>query len=647
MKKFSAAITYACHRRMKRCPRRYGDYDGRKTFKNDWLGEEYAMKKYSQLPFWPGLFSLFGISLFAQVYAQIPFTEIDSNFTTTTVIIPGSPFKHDLLFRAGDPVRTKSGQVAPAKENLDFIGYVPINGASENGYLFINHETIGHDPILGDGGGMTYFEVKKIGGKWTVVGDYLHVDFSGVGGTRANCGGTVTPKGTVMTAEEFPPSSNRELFDEGVRDTSDVVTPDGFTLRRYQNLGYMVEIDPAKGEIRKLFQMGRFSHEAAVIMPDRRTVYLTDDFDPAVFFKFVAHTPDDYAKGQLHAYKQSANGQSGAWLQLPMDMASLVNIRQVSISMGATLFQRHEWLTRANGKIHISETGNDAFNWDAPIAAGGVPARHLQDSFNVGGNNFKDPFGRILEFDPANGRMRVLLNGGPALRDPTKHFSNPDGLAAAYLNGKTYLVIHEDLNGLSQGRVPAHAEAARRYINEIYWLDLSISNPTVDDLQRFLIGPAGCETTGPQFTPDYGTFFVSIQHPERSNPAPFNRSAAIAVTGFSINPPTVVARDAHAAAPSAEYQLGQNYPNPLRSSAFDLETNVQYQLPKTSQVKLVIYSLLGQRVRTLVDKPQPAGLYAVRWDGKNDVGKNVANGVYLYRLETTSFVQVKKLVLAR
>jgi secreted PhoX family phosphatase len=68
-----------------------------------------------------------------------------------------------------------------------------------------------------------------------------------------------------------------------------------------------------------------------------------------------------------------------------------------------------------------------------------------------------------------------------------------------------------------------------KVVNEIWWLDLSIRNPKVDDLKRFMIAPAGAETAGGCFTPDYTTYFINIQHPDADNPAPFNRSVTIAV----------------------------------------------------------------------------------------------------------------------
>jgi flagellar hook assembly protein FlgD len=83
----------------------------------------------------------------------------------------------------------------------------------------------------------------------------------------------------------------------------------------------------------------------------------------------------------------------------------------------------------------------------------------------------------------------------------------------------------------------------------------------------------------------------------------------------------------------------QNYPNP-----FNLETLISYKVPKRSQVVLKVMNLLGQEVLTLVNEDKPAGFYKVSWDGKNHHGQMVASGVYLYRLESSDFVQTRKMV---
>jgi len=90
------------------------------------------------------------------------------------------------------------------------------------------------------------------------------------------------------------------------------------------------------------------------------------------------------------------------------------------------------------------------------------------------------------------------------------------------------------------------------------------------------------------------------------------------------------------------YVLGQNYPNPFNSS-----TVIRYALPEGGLVRLEIYNVLGQRVRVLVDGEQEAGYHMVRWDGKDDMGEMVANGVYLYRIEAGEFVNSKKMLLLK
>ena len=60
---------------------------------------------------------------------------------------------------------------------------------------------------------------------------------------------------------------------------------------------------------------------------------------------------------------------------------------------------------------------------------------------------------------------------------------------------------------------------------------------------------------------------------------------------------------------------------------------INYQLPKTGQVSLKIYNISGQLVKTLVNREQGAGSYSVQWDGRDESGQAVANGVYLYQIK--------------
>lgn len=85
-----------------------------------------------------------------------------------------------------------------------------------------------------------------------------------------------------------------------------------------------------------------------------------------------------------------------------------------------------------------------------------------------------------------------------------------------------------------------------------------------------------------------------------------------------------------------------NYPNP-----FNPTTTLHYALPEGGPVELVIYSALGQKIKTLVDDMLPPGHYSIEWDGRDAQGVNVASGVYLAQLRTLADQQVRKLILMR
>ena len=87
------------------------------------------------------------------------------------------------------------------------------------------------------------------------------------------------------------------------------------------------------------------------------------------------------------------------------------------------------------------------------------------------------------------------------------------------------------------------------------------------------------------------------------------------------------------------YALRNNYPNP-----FNPETTLKYDLPEAGDVKLEVYNMLGQVVRTLVNEHKTAGRYAVQWDATNDHGQSMSSGIYFYRVQVGGeFTDVKKM----
>ncbi|MDP7653881.1 MAG: choice-of-anchor J domain-containing protein [Candidatus Marinimicrobia bacterium] len=90
------------------------------------------------------------------------------------------------------------------------------------------------------------------------------------------------------------------------------------------------------------------------------------------------------------------------------------------------------------------------------------------------------------------------------------------------------------------------------------------------------------------------------------------------------------------------FALHQNHPNP-----FNPVTTIRFDVPQESLVRMDVYNILGQRVRTLVNGTMQPGFHAIRWNGTNDTGKPLASGMYIYRIYSTQFTAVKKLVLMK
>ena len=89
-----------------------------------------------------------------------------------------------------------------------------------------------------------------------------------------------------------------------------------------------------------------------------------------------------------------------------------------------------------------------------------------------------------------------------------------------------------------------------------------------------------------------------------------------------------------------DFALGQNYPNPFNPS-----TIIPYQLPTSAHVRLEVFNLLGQRLATLVDAEQAAGMHTAQWDATDAAGRAVGAGVYIYRMMVGMESQTGRMVL--
>jgi hypothetical protein len=90
------------------------------------------------------------------------------------------------------------------------------------------------------------------------------------------------------------------------------------------------------------------------------------------------------------------------------------------------------------------------------------------------------------------------------------------------------------------------------------------------------------------------------------------------------------------------YKLSQNFPNP-----FNPVTTIKFDMKERGPVTLRVYNVAGHLVRTLVDDVRDAAAYSIPWDGRNNIGSEVASGIYFYKMETKVFSETRKMVLLR
>ena len=90
------------------------------------------------------------------------------------------------------------------------------------------------------------------------------------------------------------------------------------------------------------------------------------------------------------------------------------------------------------------------------------------------------------------------------------------------------------------------------------------------------------------------------------------------------------------------FTMSKNYPNP-----FNPETQIDYQIPKTSSVNISVYNISGQLITTLVNEVKSPGNYSVRWNARDQNGLQVSSGIYLARMVSNNYAATSKLVLLK
>ena len=317
-------------------------------------------------------------------------------------------------------------------------------------------------------------------------------------------------------------------------------------------------------------------------------------------------------EGSVSSYQVSGLDNK-KWIEInSKDLEKMVDFQEIATGLGATMYNRLEWVTydKVTGKVYMTETGRDnpgsAFA-EGANGGGQFAPHHLyraaQQATTVTGSDYWDYYGRILVYDPATQEVTVHLEAGPYFSNspslnnyPEKHLSNPDGLNILSVNGKRYLTICEDLNGRSYGRVPAGVTSS---VCELYLLDLDIKGPEISDLIRVSVAPKGAEITGACATPDGKTLLVNAQHPSTTNPFPYNYSLTYAITGWDT--------DVTASLNTPVKQDWSMYPNPV-SRVLNLSTEMDVAFYNMQGQRLMVY----RNVKTIDVSDLTPGTYIIK-----------------------------------
>ncbi len=200
---------------------------------------------------------------------------------------------------AGGIYAADDGAQIHLSKKPDYNAFVPVAADGSHGYIYTAWED---RPA-----GLSQLEIEwnTTSSEWNVLSSKM-LNLSSINGGWVFCFGSMSPWGSPLFSEELYFDDTQYWNDDSFRYHSDQSQLENY-LGHYPNpydYGYIVEIEDAsttEPDFIKHLAMGRFSHENAAVMPDERTVYLTDDGYDTVLFKFIADTAGNLSAGTLYA----------------------------------------------------------------------------------------------------------------------------------------------------------------------------------------------------------------------------------------------------------------------------------------------------------------------------------------------------------
>lgn len=462
---------------------------------------------------------------------KLPFKPLRPSDKDDLVLAEGLSYHRFLSW--GDTLNAKGDQFGT---NCDYLAFIPLDPRDPtDGLLWVNHESLlplfvsGWDGSTKRTKEQVIKEQKSVGGsivrirlngeqKWELVANDpynrridartpiplvapRHIAGSKVAvGTMANCAGGITPWKTILTCEENYDDFYGEVsFDEKGRRKK---TGESFfkwdEIYNYppEHYGWVVEVDPFKGKAKKLTALGRMAHECATVvqLPDNRVVvYTGDDAENECLYKFISKKPNSLETGELFV----ADTVNGKWISLDIKKQPelrkkfkdqtevLIRCREAAHMMGGTLLDRPEdiEIDPSTGHVLVTLTNNKPKG------------------------NFFGQIMKIVEkdnnFESMEFTASTFLAGGEK-----SGFACPDNLAFDR-NGNLWMT--SDISGKDMNK-----DKYKKFKNNGLFF-IPMSGPNAGEVFQVASAPTDAEFTGPFFSPDGRTLFLSIQHPgERS-----------------------------------------------------------------------------------------------------------------------------------
>ncbi len=462
---------------------------------------------------------------------QLPIKNLEASNVDDLLLTEG--LTYSVLIRWGDQINDED----TFGFNNDFTCFIPLDDNDpKDGLLWVNHEYVhslfvsGFDRNKLDAHqhktkdqvdtemynvGGSIVRIKEEEGVWKVMqNDPLNRRITGKTpmkvnwdnpimeattfiGTNSNCSGGITPWKTILTCEENYDS----VWGETLYDIDNTAShePSSAGWEKFYNYppehyGWVVEIDPMTGEAQKHIALGRFAHECCTLreLDDKRVVaYTGDDKNSEHLYKFVSSKPGSLKEGTLYV----ADTENGKWLALDWKHSSvlqknfkdqtevLIRAREAAKLLGATELNRPEdiEIDPITGGVFVSLTNNKEKG---------------------------DFHGSILKIEESNGMYDALTFKASTYKAGGEEngFSCPDNLA---FDRSGNLWITSDMSGSAMNQeglpymnfknnslfvIPRHGSDAGKVI-------------------RVASAPKDAEFTGPWFSPDGKSLFLSVQHP--------------------------------------------------------------------------------------------------------------------------------------